>query len=248
MIWSLAWLPETWRKKKEYTLKSRAVINACGVFADSIRKMDDPSVQPMIKPSQGAHIILDKSFLPGNSAIMVPHTDDDRVLFAIPWHNRVIVGTTDTPVSEITTQPKPFAEELDFLLTHAGRYLTKTPQAKDVLSAFAGLRPLVSLGKEENTAAISRDHTLYISRFGLITITGGKWTTYRKMAEDTIDQAIIIAQVEPSPSVSEDLPVYGYHKNSEIFDDLAIYGSDAQHQNSVHSGRRSGQRYRKNNC
>ncbi len=162
--------------KKEYELKGKAIINATGVFTDSIRRLDDPGVKAMINASQGAHIVLDKSFLPGDTAVMVPHTDDGRVIFAIPWYNRVIVGTTETPAKKIELEPRPQAEEIDFLLSQIARYLTKDPAVEDIRSAFAGLRPLVSFGPNENTAAISRDHTLHISSSGLITITGGKWT------------------------------------------------------------------------
>jgi glycerol-3-phosphate dehydrogenase len=210
-----------------YEPRALVVINATGVFADSVRRMDDPAAQAMIRPSQGAHIILEKSFLPGDSAIMVPHTDDDRILFAIPWHNCVIVGTTDTAMDHTVLEPRPLPEEIDFLLAHAARYLTKDPTPGDVLSAFAGLRPLVSFGDGENTAAISREHTVQISRSGLVTITGGKWTTYRKMAEDTVDHAAVLAQLEERAAVTKDLHIHGFHKNPEEFGALAIYGSDA---------------------
>ncbi len=212
---------------EKYELKTKSVINATGVFTDSIRQMDDQKAEPMISPSQGVHIVLDKSFLPGDSAIMVPHTNDGRVLFAIPWHDRVIVGTTDTLVKDILLEPSPFPEEIDFLLSHTARYLTKDPSPSDVMSVFAGLRPLVSTPGQENTAALSRDHTLHISRSGLVTIAGGKWTTYRKMAEDTIDQASILAQLDLKSSVTKELQIHGYHKNAETFGDLAVYGSDA---------------------
>jgi glycerol-3-phosphate dehydrogenase len=212
---------------KKFDLKAKVVINATGVFTDTICKMDDPQVAAMISPSQGVHIILNKSFLPGDSAIMVPHTDDGRVLFAIPWHDRVIVGTTDTPVKEIPLEPQPFPDEIKFLLSHTARYLTKDPTPGDVLSAFAGLRPLIAATGQENTAALSRDHTLHISRSGLVTITGGKWTTYRKMAEDTIDQAEILAHLDTNPCVTKTLQIHGYHKNADMFGDLAVYGSDA---------------------
>ena len=212
---------------REYEIKARAVINATGVFADQIRRMDIPEAPPMITPSQGVHIVLDRSFLPGKGAIMVPHTHDGRVLFATPWHDRVIVGTTDTPVKETPLEPLPLKEELDFLLTHAAQYLTKDPTPADVLSMFAGLRPLVSMGNDENTAAISRDHTIHISGSGLVTITGGKWTTYRKMAEDTVDQAAVVAQLDERPCATQDLNIHGYHRNARQFGDLALYGSDA---------------------
>ena len=211
----------------EYELKAKVVINATGVFADAVRKMDDPQARAMIRPSQGSHIVLDKSFLPGDCAIMIPRTADKRVLFAIPWHNRVVVGTTDMSVDDTVLEPIPLPQEITFLLDHTGRYLTKDPTPDDVLSAFAGLRPLVSSGGEEKTAAISREHSLQVSPSGLVTITGGKWTTYRKMAEDTIDRAASVAQLEDKPSVTKELHIHGFHNNPEEFGMFAIYGSDA---------------------
>jgi len=213
--------------KADYELRARVVINATGVFADSIRRMDDPQSRAMIKPSQGAHIVLDKSFLPGDCAIMVPRTADGRVLFAIPWHNYVIVGTTDTPIDDTVLEPLPLPQEIDFLLAHAARYLAKDPTRDDVLSAFAGLRPLVSSGGEEKTAAISREHAVQVSPSGLVTITGGKWTTYRKMAEDTLSHAVAVAQLEERPSITRELHIHGFHKNPGEFGMFAIYGSDA---------------------
>ena len=210
-----------------YSLNSKAVINATGAFCDRIRRMDDDRAQSMIKPSQGVHIVLDKSFLPGETAIMVPHTDDGRVLFAIPWHECVVIGTTDTPIDEVTLEPIPLEKELDFLFTHAARYLTKNPTRHDALSAFAGIRPLVRSGSAENTASLSRDHTIHISRSGLITIAGGKWTTYRKMAEDCVDQAALVAGLDEIPCVTKELNVHGYHRHADEFGDLAFYGSDA---------------------
>jgi glycerol-3-phosphate dehydrogenase len=213
---------------RTYEVAARAVINATGVFADQVRRMDSADVKPMIAPSQGVHIVLDRDFLPGKGAILVPHTQDGRVLFATPWHDRVIVGTTDTAVTETPLEPLPLAEELDFLLAHAAQYLTKDPTPGDVLSMFAGLRPLVSMGDDENTAAISRDHTIHISGSGLVTITGGKWTTYRKMAEDTVDQAAVIAQLDERPCVTPDLNIHGFHRNAAQFGALSVYGSDAR--------------------
>lgn len=212
---------------RAYALKARVVVNATGVFTDSIRRMDNPEAHTMVSPSQGVHVVLDRSFLPGDSAIMVPRTDDGRVLFAIPWHNRVVVGTTDTPVDEATLEPRAFQEEVDFILKHAARYLTQDPEPSDVRSVFAGLRPLVKSGEGSNTAALSRDHTLHLDRSGLVTITGGKWTTYRKMAEDTVDQAAVIGQLEERPSVTRDLHLHGWHPNAAAFGTLAHYGADA---------------------
>lgn len=212
---------------KEYELQGRAVINATGIFTDTVRKMDNPSNQKIIQQSQGVHIVLDKSFQPGESAIMVPKTDDNRVLFAVPWHDRIIVGTTDTPVDEPLLEPRAFDEEVEFLLTHAARYLTKDPGPEDVLSVFAGLRPLVHRGGSKDTSSISRDHTLLIDPSGLVTITGGKWTTYRKMAEDTIDEAAVIAGLDERESKTENLRLHGWLKNADAAEPYKMYGSDA---------------------
>ena len=212
---------------EELELRSAAVVNATGAFTDSVRRMDEPDARPIIRPSQGVHLVLPRDFLPGESAIMVPRTDDGRVLFAIPWLERVVVGTTDTPVDQPELEPRPMAEEVDFLLEHAGRYLDRDPERADVLSVFAGLRPLVGGGDDESTSGLSRDHTLLISESGLVTITGGKWTTYRKMAEDTVDQAATLAGLEDRPCGTRQLRIHGYHANALRFGELSHYGSDA---------------------
>ena len=211
-----------------FEIESRAVVNATGIFTDSIRQMDDPTVPDTLRPSQGVHIVLDKSFLPGDSALMVPKTDDGRVLFAIPWHDVVVVGTTDTEVDGPALEPTPTEEEIDFLLEHAGRYLVKTPDRTDVRSTFAGVRPLVAPPNSAgDTSEIARDHTLHVSDSGLVTIAGGKWTTYRKMAEDTIDEATGVAGVDRRASTTRDLPIHGWHDNADRFGELSYYGSDA---------------------
>lgn len=212
---------------ESYEIWGKVVINATGAFSDGVRKMEDPAAKPMISPSQGIHIVLPKRFLPGDSAIMVPHTDDGRVLFAIPWHDCVVVGTTDTGVEEATLEPKPMAEELEFLLVHTARYLTEDPTPDDVLSVFVGIRPLVSSADQESTAALSRDHTIHISQTGLLTIAGGKWTTCRKMAQDAVDQASLLAGGDTRPCTTTQLNVHGYHKSAAEFGDLEVYGSDA---------------------
>ena len=191
-------------------IPARVVVNATGVFVDRLRRLDDPATRPMISPSQGVHIVLDRSFLPGDTAIMVPKTDDGRVLFAIPWHERVVVGTTDTPVPEVSLEPRPLPDEVAFLLEHAARYLVKDPKPADVLSTFAGLRPLVG-GEEQGSATseLSRDHTLSISESGLVTIAGGKWTTYRHMAEATVDQAAVIGDLPERECGTRSLRIHG---------------------------------------
>ncbi len=210
-----------------FEVDGKVVVNATGVFTDEVRRMDDPTAVPMIRPSQGVHLVLPRRFLGGDSAIMVPHTDDGRVLFAIPWHRVVVVGTTDTPVDSVSLEPSPFEEEVEFLLTHAARYLTEDPARSDVLSCFAGLRPLVGSGHGDDTASLSRDHTLQVSGSGLVTITGGKWTTYRRMAEDTVDHGIVLGGLEPRDCVTRELNIHGFHTHPERFGDLALYGSDA---------------------
>lgn len=209
------------------TIPAKVVINATGPFADSLRYMDSPDSGKSISASQGIHLVLDRSFLAGDTAIMVPKTDDGRVLFAIPWHDHVVVGTTDTPIPEASLEPRPLAEEIDFVLSHAQRYMTKQPTAADVLSVYVGIRPLVSNPDANTTAAISRDHSLFISKGNLVTICGGKWTTYRQMGEDTIDRAAEIAGLDKRPSVTEKLHVHGYTENGCADGRLAMYGSDA---------------------
>ena len=211
----------------EYTVAAKVVINATGPFCDHIRRLDRPDVPPMIAPSQGIHVVLNGSFLAGDSAMMVPRTSDGRVMFAIPWHGRTLVGTTDTPIEGAALEPIPFEEEVDFILETAGQYLNQKPGREDVLSVFAGIRPLVSMGDSKNTAALSRDHTIHISDSGLVTITGGKWTTYRKMAEDCVDYAATLAGLETRPCVTEHLNIHGFHSQAERFGELRFYGSDA---------------------
>lgn len=211
---------------KEYQIQSRVVVNATGVFVDDVIKMDNPEAKDIVRPSQGVHIVLDKDFLPGESAIMVPKTEDGRVLFVVPWNNKAIVGTTDTPVENPSLEPKALEEEVEFILEHAAKYLSKDPTRKDVQSVFAGLRPLVSTDDGKSTAQISRSHSLMVSISGLVTITGGKWTTYRKMGEDTIDKASLIAGLEERQTKTKDLRIHGWLKNVNREDPLFFYGSD----------------------
>ena len=213
---------------REYEIKGKAVINATGIFVDSIRKMDSPESENLISPSQGVHIVVDKSFLPGDSAIMVPHTDDGRVLFAVPWHDRVIIGTTDTELDESCLEPKPFSHEVEFLLSHAAKYLTKNPTKTDILSVFAGIRPLIRSDTSHETSSLSRDHHITISGSGLVTIAGGKWTTYRKMGEDVVEKAVVVAGLDNRPSRTEHLNLFGWSADSKGNEPFSVYGSKAK--------------------
>ena len=199
-----------------HTLAAHCVINATGPFCDEMRRADDPASKPIIAPSQGVHIVLSREFLPGDTAIMVPHTRDGRVMFAIPWHGHALVGTTDTPIPASTLEPNAKSEEIDFILETASDYLAKRPTRADVLSVFTGIRPLVKSGDVSNTAALSRDHTIEISSSGMLTIAGGKWTTYRHMAEDAVDHAIVLGHLEERPCITRELRVHdpGSHDDS----------------------------------
>ena len=210
-----------------YEIKGKTVVNATGVFADSIIQMDHPETKKTIVPSQGVHIILDRKFLQGDAAIMIPKTPDGRVLFAVPWHDKVVVGTTDTQMEKISLEPRALPEEIDFILNTAAEYLVYPPKKTDVRSVFAGLRPLAAPEDEgEETKEISRSHKITISATGLLTITGGKWTTYRKMGEDAIEKAILIGGLEETTSVTANMPIHGYVKSFDESDILHYYGSD----------------------
>ena len=213
-----------------YTIHGKAVINATGVFSDQMLKKDNPKAKTIIAPSQGVHIVLDQSFKPGKTAIMVPHTADKRVLFMVPWHDRVLLGTTDTPVSKVSLEPRPLKREIEFLLTHAAKYLTKDPSREDILSTFAGLRPLVQAGKGENTAELSRDHTILVSKSGLVTIAGGKWTTYRKMAEDVVNKARIVGGLPDRACITKTLKLFGWTEGLDPTQTISTYGT---HVNAV---------------
>ena len=212
----------------EFRIPARVVVNAAGPFCDAVRRLAQADVSAMIAPSQGIHLVFNRSFLTGESAIMVPHTSDGRVMFAIPWRGHTLVGTTDTPIAEATLEPRAMEQEIQFILDTAGRYLDHAPQRGDVLSVFTGIRPLVRSGNAANTSALSRDHTIQIDQSGLLTVTGGKWTTYRHMAEDCVNQAATLGRLPDRPCNTRTLHVHGFHRHAESFGDLSSYGSDAR--------------------
>ena len=212
---------------KVYKIKSKAVINATGIFVDDILKLDVAAHKNLVRPSQGAHIVIDKKFLGNEDALMIPETSDGRVLFGVPWHDKVLLGTTDTPLNEHQIEPRPLEEEIEFILKTANDYLENAPTRQDVLSVFAGLRPLAAPTDNDSnsTKEISRDHKLIKSKSDLITITGGKWTTYRKMAEETVDMAIKVGGLQPNNCVTTTLQIHGYATERQA-GHWQVYGSD----------------------
>lgn len=215
--------------KEIYELEAKTVVNATGVFSNEILQMDKKTNRKFIVPSQGVHLVLDKSFLPTDEALMIPKTSDGRVLFAVPWHDKIVVGTTDTLIEEPSFEPKALEKEIAFILETAHRFLIKKPTREDVLSVFAGLRPLAAPEKEgKSTKEVSRSHKVFVSETGLITITGGKWTTYRQMAEDVIDKAIENNQLEQRICVTTHMSIHGNMPKDQVNrnDHLYIYGSD----------------------
>lgn len=214
---------------ESYSIQARSVVNATGVFADKVLKMDNPDTINTIMPSQGAHIVLDIAFLGGKDALMIPSTSDGRVLFCIPWHGKLVVGTTDTIRDSPQSEPRPLAEEIDFILSTCGEYLIKKPTRNDVLSTFAGLRPLAAPAeKGTKTKEISRSHKVSISESHLISIIGGKWTTFRKMGEDTIDAISTLKNLHLQKSQSHSIKLHGYTNGQKVDAPLSLYGSDAK--------------------
>jgi len=222
----------------KHIIKSRVVINATGVFSDMIRLMDDPSTKEIIKPSMGIHLVIDKTFLPGNNAVMVPHTSDGRVMFAVPWYNKVVLGTTDSLTDKPDLEIQASDEDIDFILETAGKYLVKQPGRKDILSVFTGLRPLAvpDEGEGKATKEISRHHKVLVSLSGLVSIIGGKWTTYRKMAEDTIDNAIIIGELPERKCITHHLLIHGYYIDIKKGNNpMTVYGINQEKVQSIES-------------
>tara|TARA_B110000027_G_scaffold90981_1_gene96227 strand:+ start:5061 stop:6614 length:1554 start_codon:yes stop_codon:yes gene_type:complete len=214
---------------KKKNIKSKVVINATGVFSDEIIALDQPNAKPMIRPSQGVHLVIEKSFLNGDHAIMVPQTSDGRVLFAVPWNDYVVLGTTDTPINETLEEPIALDSEIEFILKNAGAYMTKKPTRKDVKSVFAGLRPLAASEKnKESTKEISRHHKIIVSTSGLISVLGGKWTTYRKIAEDTVNTLQAVGGLPERQCNTKTLPIFGYETHSDWNDPMHYYGTESK--------------------
>ncbi|MAD60963.1 MAG: FAD-dependent oxidoreductase [Myxococcales bacterium] len=218
---------------QEYTIDTRSVVNATGVFVDELRLLEDQKQKPLIKPSQGAHLILPKSFLPGNSGIIFPETADGRVLFAIPWFDRALVGTTDHFKEKPESEPVPLESELQEILTLLKEHLRPAPENSDVLSVFAGLRPLVVPDRQQNSATISREHTVIFGQSGICHVTGGKWTTYRKMAEDVLEALSHRGFIPSSACQTEKLKLVGWQIEVDNIDHISIYGAERQQVNEL---------------
>ena len=213
--------------EKVYQIKSKCVVNATGVSVDDIIRMDVPSKRRMVQPSQGVHLVLDNIFLQSKRALMIPDAAKGRVLFAVPWHDKVILGTSDIVSDNYEIEPVPLDEDIDFILETAGKYLTPKPERKDVLSMFAGQRPIAAPMKEgETSKEISRSHRIFVSEHNLITVTGGRWTTYRRMSEDTVDKAIKLNLLPKRLCKSRTFKIHGYKLNPDVSSHLYVYGSD----------------------
>jgi glycerol-3-phosphate dehydrogenase len=223
----------------EHRVAARCVVNATGVWVDGVRALDRATETsaaapaPLVSPSQGVHLVVDRAFLPGSQALLVPKTADGRVLFAVPWYGKTVLGTTDTPRADLAREPEPMAAEVDFILREAGRYLARAPQRADVRSVWVGLRPLVkpqAVAAGAGTQALSREHTVLISASGLVTVTGGKWTTYRAMAEDVLQQAMARGLLPPRPGgATARLPLLGAAPGRPLAEPPGehVYGSEA---------------------
>jgi glycerol-3-phosphate dehydrogenase len=224
---------------REFTVRARCVVNATGVWVDALRRQDGQAigrdVDAMVAPSQGVHAVVDREFLPGTHALMVPKTADGRVLFGVPWLGKLILGTTDTPRGDLPREPRPFREELDFILSESARYLVRAPRREDIRSLWVGLRPLVKpVGDDaEATKSLSREHTVLVSKTGLVTVTGGKWTTYRAMAEDVLEKCFDAGLLERRPGVTSGLRLVGAPAPGETRTGIAaapglhLYGTEA---------------------
>ena len=234
---------------QKLTVQAKCIVNAAGVWVDQLRALDGQAIgreaRPMVAPSQGVHIVVDRSFLPTDHALLVPKTADGRVLFAVPWLGKTILGTTDTPRHDLAREPLPFREEVDFILGEAGRYLSKAPGPADIKSIWVGLRPLVKPPEDDGdrTQALSREHTVLVSKSGLVTVTGGKWTTYRAMAEDVLDNCFAQGLLARRPGgVTDCLRLVGAQSSGHRISDapgLHLYGSEAEHVRALPGGDRA---------
>ena len=210
----------------EFELQAKVVVNAAGVFAEDVLAMDGEERGSLLALSQGTHFVLSHTWMPSGSALMIPKTADGRVLFAIPWHGATVVGTTDEGVDHASSEPRSMKSERVFLLEHIARYFGRRPRAEEILSVWSGLRPLVKKG-DGGTSKLSRDHTILVSKSGLVTVTGGKWTTYRRMGQDAVDRAAEVAGLMKAASRTLDLKLHGWTDQAQsMAEPERVYGAD----------------------
>lgn len=219
--------------KESFSAAAKVVINATGVFCDDVRKMAHSASKPLVTLSQGIHLVFDRKFLPGKAAIMIPATADGRVLFCIPWQGHTLVGTTDTPIDKAELEPKALDGEIDFVLETAREYLGQRPSRSDILSVFAGIRPLVRSDAVRKTSSLSRGHFIEVDYAGMVTVTGGKWTTYRRMAEKAVDVALKTGNLTYNHSKTANLAIagtpVGHHNPEKLHPDLPYTVDDVIH-------------------
>lgn len=215
---------------QERVARGKAVVNATGVFSDDVIQLDQPNAPNSIRPSQGVHLVFNSSFLKSGTALMVPKTTDGRVLFAVPWMNALVVGTTDVPIEEATEEPKATEKEVEFILENAANYLENPPVKSDIKSVFVGLRPLAASGDgNQKTKEVSRSHKITRTKSGLFNLLGGKWTTYRQMAEDLVDRVGLEVEGRKRPCQTQKLKLWGFSTKHFFGDDtLSRYGVDLE--------------------
>lgn len=208
-------------------VKAKVVINATGVFADQILQLAEGHSEITIAPSQGIHLVIDKHHFKGKAGMMLPKTDDGRVLFFIPWEGKVLLGTTDTPIEHISDEPRPLKEEIDFIISHFNRFSASNIHYSDIKSVFVGLRPLAKVGNIKKTSVMPRDHVIKVLPSGLVHVTGGKWTTYRSMAQHTINLAIQNSKLKYIACKTRGLKIHGWTRK-KYNNHLSVYGEDAE--------------------
>ena len=221
---------------EEFSICARGIVNAAGPFVDRLRQLDEPASAPILKAASGIHIILPSRFVPADTGMLIPKTEDGRVLFILPWQGHALIGTTDSP-SEIMDHPQAQEDEIEYVLRHVNKYFDVTASRSDVLAVWSGLRPLVQAPETTDTAQLVREHLMMVSPSGLLSMAGGKWTSYRKMAEEAVDQAIESFGFKPQhPCQTAHLRLIGAENFDSAGESVLVknYGLDADVANHLH--------------
>ena len=214
----------------EIRIRARVIINATGVFSDALRSLIHPSHQKRVLASRGTHIVLPLGRMSPTRGLLIPKTRDGRVLFLLPWQGVLLAGTTDIAVSQASLEPAASRAEVEYILEHLAEYLEPAPSVNDCLSVFAGLRPLIQARPGESTSSLSREHAVVVDASGLVSLIGGKWTTFRLMGEDTVDKAARVGGLAPTARKGQlwiaDCPPSSEPETWEASDPLRVYGSE----------------------